>query len=74
MQPFTRKTAYTILLGATAYAITYFAFDGITGWTGILLKGGLFSTLMISGVFYLDLTPDAQQLYQGWKQKWKQKL
>ncbi len=74
MQPFTRKTAYTLLLGAAAYAITYFSFDGITGWTGIFLKGGLFSILMISGVFYLDLTPDAQQLYQGWKQKWKQKL
>jgi hypothetical protein len=74
MQPFTRKTAYTLLLGTSAYGITYFAFDGITGWTGIFLKGGLFSILMISGVFYLDLTPDAQQLYQGWKQKWKQKL
>jgi hypothetical protein len=33
----------------------------------------LFSVLMISGVFYLDLTPDARQLYDGWKQKWKQK-
>ena len=28
MQPFTRKTAYTLLLGAAAYTITYFAFDG----------------------------------------------
>lgn len=73
MQPFTRKTAYTLLLGATAYAVTYFALDGITGWTGILLKGSIFSVLMISGVFYLDLTPDARQLYEGWKQKWLQK-
>lgn len=63
MQPFNLKTLYSILLAVAAYGIAYFLISGIDGWTGIILRTGLFSAIMICGVFYWKLTPDAGQLY-----------
>lgn len=63
MQPFNLKTVYTILLCLVAYGVCYFAFSELSGWTSIFLNGIVFSGIMIAGVFYLKLTPDAMQLY-----------
>jgi O-antigen/teichoic acid export membrane protein len=64
MQPFNLKTLYSILLAVVAYGVTYFLVKNVEGWTGIILRAGLFSALMIAGVFYWKLTPDAGQLYE----------
>ena len=71
MQPFDRKTVYSILLALAAYAICLYTMQQITGWLGILLRVTLFSLVMIGGVFYFRLTPDAWQLYANWKEKLK---
>lgn len=63
MQPFSAKTVYSLLLAAGAFAICYFTMHDITGWTGLILRGAVFSSLMIAGVFYGKLTPDVGQLY-----------
>ena len=65
MQPFSKKTIYTILLALVSYGICYGAFNHITGWIGLLSRAILFSGLMILGVFYGKLTPDAAQLYDN---------
>lgn len=71
MQPFTLKTLYSILLTLGAYTICSMAFDQFSGWTSIILNGIVFSLLIIAGVFYFKLTPDAMQLYHVVKNRWK---
>ncbi len=63
MQPFTMKTLYSILLAVGAYCICDVGLSSLTGWTAIITKGTLFSTLLIGGIFLFKLTPDACQLY-----------
>lgn len=69
MQPFNAKTVYAIVLSVAAYGLCYFAFGSLKGWTSIILNGIVFSGIMIGGVFYFKLTPDAMQLYHVVKQK-----
>jgi O-antigen/teichoic acid export membrane protein len=64
MQPFSMKNLYSLLLAGAAFSLSYFLMQDIPGWPGILLRGALFSTIMIAGVFYFKLTPDAGQLYE----------
>ncbi len=64
MQPFTLKTLYSLVLSAFAYLFCFYLMGDISGWIGIFLKGGTFSLILIGGVFYFKLTPDAGQLYQ----------
>lgn len=64
MQPFTLKTLYSLILSLLAYLFCYFLMGDISGWTGILLRGSSFSLILIAGIFYFKLTPDAGQLYQ----------
>ncbi|MBI2282736.1 MAG: polysaccharide biosynthesis protein [Bacteroidetes bacterium] len=63
MQPFTLKTLYSLLLAIAAYGFCYLLMKDIHGWTGLILRGISFSTIMIGGIFYFQLTPDAGQLY-----------
>jgi O-antigen/teichoic acid export membrane protein len=77
MQPFTLQTLYSLLLAVGAYGICFFTMKDLHGWTGLILRGITFSLLMIGGVFYWKLTPDAVQLYhvllkkiEGLKLKW----
>lgn len=74
MQPFNTETLYTVLLGVTAVAATYFIFSGMEGWMGIIIRSALFSGILIAGIFLLKLTPDAMHLIgvaktriQDWK-------
>lgn len=63
MQPFTIKTLYSFLLAAAAYGFCYFLMKDIHGWPGLILRGISFSGIMIAGIFYFKLTPDAGQLF-----------
>ena len=63
MQPFTAKTLYSIVLALGAYGVCYFLLKDIDGLLGLIIRAGIFSFLMIAGIFYWKLTPDAGQLY-----------
>ncbi|MES2329840.1 MAG: polysaccharide biosynthesis C-terminal domain-containing protein [Bacteroidota bacterium] len=63
LQPFSFQTLYSLLLGTGAFALCFFTMNGVGGLLGLILRGGVFSALMIVGVFYWKLTPDAGQLY-----------
>ena len=73
MQPFSKKTIYTLILAIVSYGISYFTFNQMTGWLGLFLRAILFSGLMILGVFYWKLTPDAGQLYNNLLKRIKNK-
>jgi len=68
-QPFNQKTVVALLLGFAALAIAYFLCASIESWLGIFSRCFVFSALMIAGVFYFELTPDAMQLYYKWKER-----
>lgn len=74
MQPFNTETLYAVLLGSIAVSTTYFLFQGMEGWLGIIIRSVLFSGVLIGGMFVLKLTPDAIQLVDVAKtriQDWK---
>ena len=74
MQPFNLKTVYAILLGITAYWISYFISGNLSGWIGIIFRSILFSGIMIIGTIQLKLTPDAGQLIETWRAKRKKSI
>jgi O-antigen/teichoic acid export membrane protein len=74
MQPFNLKTVYAILLSITAYVICYFSFNHLNGWISIILNGIVFSCIMIGGVYYFKLTPDAVQLIEVVRNKWRKNV
>jgi len=68
-QPFNSKTVQALLLAFIALALPFYVMHNIEGWLGIISRCATFSVLMIAGVFYFELTPDAMQLYYKWKEK-----
>ncbi|HSU52408.1 MAG TPA: polysaccharide biosynthesis C-terminal domain-containing protein [Segetibacter sp.] len=73
MQPFTAKTGYSLIVAAIAFAISFFLFKSSSGILSIIGRTAVFSAVLIAGIFYLELTPDAIQLYYRFKEKWKPK-
>ncbi len=69
MQPFDLKTLYSLLLAGGSYAFCFFLMKDIHGWLGIILRGSIFSILMIGGIIYWKLTPDAGQLLETVKKR-----
>ena len=69
MQPFTLKTLYSLLMSFTAYFLCYFLLHNMEGWMGIFLRLVLFSGLMVAGIVYFQLTPDAMQVLDNIKKR-----
>lgn len=61
MWPFTIKTMYALVLVTGSYLLTWFLLKNLHGWTGILLRSLMFSSIFFAGVFYFKLTPDLPQ-------------
>ena len=58
LQPFTKHSAYTLLLGAACYFICYFLFDKCQGFVWIVIRSTAFIVLYISGTLLLNLSSD----------------
>lgn len=71
MQPFDRKTLYSLMVAIAAFGVSYFAFSGIEGWLAIIGRSIIFSAIMIAAIFQFNLTPDAGQLYEIFKNKFR---
>lgn len=69
MQPFDKKTVWALLAWGAAFGIAYYTGTFFTRWVAIIVKGGLFSAIMITAIFTFDLTPDARQLWDKHKPK-----
>ncbi len=62
--PFTRQSLYALLIAAACYAGCYFAFDGIGGIMGMLLRSAVFVLLYAILVLNTNLSPDIRPVMQ----------
>lgn len=62
LQPFSSKTVYLLLLGIASYMLSFIAFESWSGWTGIIMRSIMFSTLYLSGMVLFKISPDALAL------------
>jgi O-antigen/teichoic acid export membrane protein len=69
MQPFRFNNALALVLAAVLYFITYYTFRNVQGWTGMILRSGLFSVLFIAATFAFQLSPDVMQLYHNFLER-----
>lgn len=73
MQPFDAKTLYALVLAIAAYFIANMIGYPLSGWPSIAIKAIVFSGLMVIGIFYGKITPDAHQLLDVAKNRWGKK-
>lgn len=71
IHPFSTKTFYAIVLAIGSYAICYYAFNHIHGFTGIILRSFSFILLFGGPVAYFGLTPDIKQVFETLMKKVK---
>jgi O-antigen/teichoic acid export membrane protein len=69
LQPFSIKTAYTLLLAAGCYAICYLAFKNLEGFAGMFARSIVFLALYVTGTIYLRLSPDLEPVLQTIKKR-----
>lgn len=69
MQPFNVKTILALLSAVAFYALVHVSTASVQGWSGILLRSFLFSSLFIGFTYFGKLTPDAAQLLNALKKK-----
>lgn len=56
--PFTIQSLYTLLIGAAAFILCYYSFDGIHGFGGLVLRSIVFIVLYAGAMIYFRLSPD----------------
>ena len=64
MQPFSKKTLYTLVLGVVCYIICHFLFSSYQGFAWIVLRSSVFVLLYITGVVLLKISPDVVPVWQ----------
>ena len=69
MQPFDRKTVYSILAGTLSFAICYLLFDHKQGIGWMFLRSMLFLSIYITAIISLDLSPDLLPVWQTVKKR-----
>jgi len=63
LQPFSRASLYTLLLGAAAYMVCYWLFSSYTGIGWIAARSSLFLLLFITGAVVLNLSSDVKPVW-----------
>ena len=73
MQPFTLKSLYTILLGASALLTCYLLFNRFQGLEWIIARSITFLVIFGSGVYVLKLTPDLFHVMDSVRNRFRNK-
>ena len=63
LQPFTKQTAYTIILGLSAYFSCYYLFQNIHGFAGMFIRSIAFIIIYASGTLLLKLSSDVSPVW-----------
>ena len=58
MHPFSYKTIYAVIIAFVCYGICYYSFISLHGFSGIMVKTGVFTALYGGAIIYFDLSPD----------------
>lgn len=69
LQPFTPATLYIIVVAVCCYIACYYGFRNVHGFTGLFLRSIAFVLLYGSSVFYFNLSPDIQPVWQSIKKR-----
>ncbi|RYY63725.1 MAG: lipopolysaccharide biosynthesis protein [Chitinophagaceae bacterium] len=69
MQPFSKESLYTLLLGAAACCAAYFPCRDHTGFGWLILRGTLFCAVFVPGVVLLKLSPDVAPIWATVKKR-----
>ncbi|MBC7947074.1 MAG: lipopolysaccharide biosynthesis protein [Chitinophagaceae bacterium] len=69
--PFTIKSAYTVLLAAACFVITYYLFRSLHGIPGMIVRTLGFIIIYGAGVFYLKLSPDVIPVLQTIRKRFR---
>lgn len=64
MQPFSFKTIIALSVCFLIYLACHFLFKNMSGWPAIIVRSIFFSSCFVACVFYLKITPDANQLWE----------
>jgi O-antigen/teichoic acid export membrane protein len=67
--PFTKETAYTLVVGTVCFCICYFGFKNIHGFIGLVLRSAAFCILYGASVIYLKLSPDVIPVWNTIKKR-----
>ena len=67
--PFTVHSLYTLLWAAACFAICYFAFASLSGWTAMIVRSASFLVLYGTGAVYLKLSPDLQPVVSAFRKR-----
>lgn len=69
IHPFSNKTIYAVAIAFICYGICYFVFRNFHGFSGILIKGTVFTTLFGGAVVYFNLSPDVKPVFETIKKR-----
>lgn len=58
--PLTMQSLYTLLLAGSCYAVCYFAFKEMHGFSGMFVRSIVFIAIYTTGVISMKLSPDIQ--------------
>lgn len=65
LQPFSKNTVYTLVLGALCYLAVHLLFRHYTGFGWIVTRSLVFMAIYLSGVLTLNLSPDVKPVLQS---------
>lgn len=65
MQPFTKGTLYTIILGIFSFFLCYFLFDNYRGFGGLVTRSACFIIIYASGTLYLRSSSDIMPIWKA---------
>lgn len=71
MQPFHANNAWAILIAVVSFLICYGLFNQLNGWTGIIIRIGIFSIIFSGTIYYFKITPDLEQHVDSILKKFK---
>ncbi len=73
MQPFNAKTIVTILISLAVCLAAYYLTQSLNGFTGMIIRSLIFSTIFIVMAYALNLSPDLKPLLELLKAKLKRR-
>ncbi len=71
--PFTIHTAQALLLAGGCFALCYYIFRDLHGWTGMIVRSGIFTMLYAGGAIWMKLSPDIAPVMQSLKKRFSGK-
>ncbi|MFZ1530371.1 MAG: polysaccharide biosynthesis C-terminal domain-containing protein [Ferruginibacter sp.] len=69
LQPFSQKTLEVILLGISAFALTYFVFRNITGLPAMVGSSLLFTIVFGVSMYVRNISPDLKPVIQSFRKR-----